>query len=257
MLSAAAGALQQIVAKGALSLGGLLKRKHAAAEAGEIAAAPSAKKQRPGVVVEFKVVLVGDGGVGKTTMATRHASGSFTQKYVPTVGVDIRRLSFETNCGTVVFNLWDTAGQEKFGGLRDGYYMGADAAVVLFDVTSRVTYSNVPKWCADIRNTCGDIPLVLIGNKVDSNDRELKVTQLNWHRSRGIQYYDMSAKTGFNIEKPFLYLARRLCNNQALQFVGDFAGAPSLSPTRAAAAARLERDLALARSVRIDDDDDL
>ncbi len=71
----------------------------------------------------FKLVLVGDGGVGKTTFVKRHLTGEFEKKYVATLGVEVHPLVFHTNRGPLRFNVWDTAGQEKFGGLRDGYYI--------------------------------------------------------------------------------------------------------------------------------------
>ena len=69
----------------------------------------------------FKLVLVGDGGVGKTTFVKRHLTGEFEKKYVATVGAEVHPMDFTTNRGKIVFNVWDTAGQEKYAGLRDGY----------------------------------------------------------------------------------------------------------------------------------------
>lgn len=93
---------------------------------------------------KMKLILVGDGGVGKTTFVKRHRTGEFEKKYEATVGVVVHPLPFYTSVGPVIFNCWDTAGQEKFGGLRDGYYIGGDSAIIMFDVTSRVTYKSVP-----------------------------------------------------------------------------------------------------------------
>ncbi|RLN86733.1 hypothetical protein BBJ28_00012238, partial [Nothophytophthora sp. Chile5] len=111
-------------------------------------------------VPEFKLILVGDGGVGKTTFVKRHLTGEFEKKYVDwyadhacrillycitaTLGVEVHPLTFHTNFGPIRFNCWDTAGQEKFGGLRDGYYIQGQCAIIMFDVTSRITYKNVP-----------------------------------------------------------------------------------------------------------------
>ena len=72
--------------------------------------------------VQFKLVLVDDGGTGKTTFVKHHLTGEF-EKYVATLGVEVHPLVFHTNRGPIKFNVWDTAGQEKFGGLRDGYYI--------------------------------------------------------------------------------------------------------------------------------------
>lgn len=69
--------------------------------------------------------------------------------------------------GTICFNVWDTAGQEKFGGLRDGYYIQGQCGIIMFDVTSRITYKNVPNWHRDLERVCENIPIVLCGNKVD------------------------------------------------------------------------------------------
>lgn len=75
----------------------------------------------PASAPTFKVVLVGDGGVGKTTFVKRHISGEFEKRYIATMGVEVHPLKFFTNFGPIVMNVWDTAGQEKLGGLRDGY----------------------------------------------------------------------------------------------------------------------------------------
>lgn len=211
----------------------------------------------PSQPVEFKVILVGDGGVGKTSLCKRHVSGEFQKSYIPTLGVQVHAMKFSTNCGEVVFNVWDTAGQEKFGGLRDGYYVHAQCCIVMFDVTSRVTYQNVPKWVDDVWRVCPGIPIVLVGNKVDVAERQVKAQQITYHRKKGIQYYDISVMSNFNFEKPFLYLARTLAGQKDLTFVGNFAKAPEIQmPAETANALEQQRRLAEAQSVAINDDDD-
>ena len=171
------------------------------------------------VVPHFKCVLIGDGGVGKTTFVKRHLSGEFEKKYVPTMGVEVHPLSFHTNCGEIIFDVWDTAGQERFGGLRDGYYVQAQCAIIMFDVTSRTTYKNIPNWHRDLERVCGRIPIVLCGNKVDIKDRKVKSKHITYHRKRALQYFDLSAKSNYNFEKPWLWLAKALAGMPTLRFV--------------------------------------
>ncbi|ORZ33352.1 P-loop containing nucleoside triphosphate hydrolase protein [Catenaria anguillulae PL171] len=177
-------------------------------------------------VPTFKLVLVGDGGTGKTTFVKRHLTGEFEKKYVATLGVEVHPLTFQTNYGVICFNTWDTAGQEKFGGLRDGYYIQGQCAIIMFDVTSRITYKNVPNWHRDLVRVCENIPIVLCGNKVDIKERKVKAKAITFHRKKNLQYYDISAKSNYNFEKPFLWLARKLVGNQNLEFVA----APALAP---------------------------
>jgi GTP-binding nuclear protein Ran len=92
---------------------------------------------------------------------------TFLMRFVATLGVEVHPLTFSTNFGTICFNVWDTAGQEKFGGLRDGYYIQGQCGIIMFDVTSRITYKNVPNWHRDLERVCENIPIVLCGNKVD------------------------------------------------------------------------------------------
>jgi len=181
-------------------------------------------------VPTFKLILVGDGGVGKTTFVKRHLTGEFEKKYVATLGVEVHPLGFHTNYGPIVFNVWDTAGQEKFGGLRDGYYIQGQCAIIMFDVTSRMTYKNVPNWHRDLVRVCENIPIVLVGNKVDVKDRKVKAKAITFHRKKNLQYYDISAKSNYNFEKPFLWLARKLVNQPNLTFVES----PALKPPEVA-----------------------
>lgn len=177
-------------------------------------------------VPEFKLVLIGDGGVGKTTFVKRHLTGEFEKKYIATLGVEVHPMPFFTNHGQVLFNVWDTAGQEKLGGLRDGYYIGGHCGIIMFDVCARITYSNVPKWYKDLTRVCEAIPIVLVGNKVDVKDRKVKAKQITFHRKKNLQYYDISAKSNYQFEKPFVWLLRRLVNDANLMLVE----APILAP---------------------------
>jgi len=108
--------------------------------------------------------------------------------------VEVHPLVFYTNRGPIRFNVWDTAGQEKFGGLRDGYYIQGQCAIIMFDVTARVTYKNVPNWHRDLVRVCENIPIVLCGNKVDIKDRKVKAKSIVFHRKKNLQVINKRGK---------------------------------------------------------------
>lgn len=175
--------------------------------------------------MEYKLILVGDGGVGKTTFASRHLTGEYEKKYIATIGVQLSTVSFDTNMGKIIFNIWDTAGQEKFGGLRDMYYEKSDCAILMFDLSSRITYKNIPKWYSDISRVCGKIPMTLVGNKYDVNERKVKPKSLKFKKDN-IDYCEISCKTNNNFEIPFLKLIKRLLNDDSVKFVKPIADLP-------------------------------
>ncbi|KAI8112624.1 hypothetical protein M9434_003945 [Picochlorum sp. BPE23] len=210
----------------------------------------------PDGVPSFKLVLVGDGGTGKTTFVKRHLTGEFEKKYEPTIGVEVHPLDFTTNRGKIRFYCWDTAGQEKFGGLRDGYYIHGQCAIIMFDVTSRLTYKNVPTWHRDLCRVCENIPIVLCGNKVDVKNRQVKPKQVTFHRKKNLQYHEISAKSNYNYEKPFLYLARKLVGDPNLHFVEQVALAPPEVQIDVNQQAEYEKQLAEAAAMPLPDGDD-
>ncbi|GFP88587.1 GTP-binding nuclear protein Ran-2, partial [Phtheirospermum japonicum] len=101
-----------------------------------------------------------------------------------TISVEVHPLDFTTNYGKIRFYCWDTAGQEKFGGLRDVYYIRGNCAIIMFDVTARVTYKNVPTWYRDLCRVCDNIPIVLCGNKIDIKNRQMKAKQVTFQERR-------------------------------------------------------------------------
>ncbi|KAF9539136.1 GTP-binding nuclear protein gsp1/Ran [Mortierella hygrophila] len=186
----------------------------------------------------FKLVVIGDGGTGKTTFIKRHLTGEFEKKYIATIGVEVHPLEFYTNYGTILFETWDTAGQVRFGGLRDSYYINGQCAIIMFDLTSRITYKSVPNWYRELTRICDSIPIVLCGNKVDVKERKVKPKSIDFHRKKDLQYYEISAKSNYNYEKPFLWLAKKLVGSEDLVFVKM----PALAPAEVAVDAALLRE---------------
>jgi GTP-binding nuclear protein Ran len=96
----------------------------------------------------------------------------------------------------------------------------------MFDVTSRITYKNIPKWYKDLTRICENIPIVLVGNKVDQKDRKVRARQITFHRTRNLQYYDISAKSNYQYEKPFLWILKTLVGDPNLYLTESISLAP-------------------------------
>ena len=116
----------------------------------------------------FKFILVGDTGVGKTSLIGRFVSGHFNADHQFTVGVEFASKSVVINGKCIKLQIWDTAGQEEFKAVTRSYYRSSAAALVVFDTTRKDSFRNVARWVEDIRNNGKkDAVLVLIGNKID------------------------------------------------------------------------------------------
>ena len=165
----------------------------------------------------YKIIVVGDANVGKTTFVERHLTGEFKKNYEPTLGVDVHPLFFNTNYGRIIFDVWDV-GQE---GLLDGYFTQANGTILFFDVHNIDSYKNLEKWYNDTKRVTGDVPVVVCGNKTDLKGRVVRPKQITFHRRHNAMYYDISARSNYNYEKPFLHLARQLTGHLDLEFVAQ------------------------------------
>lgn len=147
----------------------------------------------------YKILFLGDGGVGKTTFVKRLCENKFEQRYIATLGVDVRPMRKED----AIFNIWDCAGQEKFGGLGDGYYIQSQGAIFFFDLTSRLSLKNLGKWVRDCGRISGNIPMVVVGLKSDIaeiSDEEVR------QYIKNTPFIKLSSKTGENVEEPLRVL---------------------------------------------------
>lgn len=170
---------------------------------------------------ELKLVIIGDFGVGKTTFLTRILTGDYEKRYIPTIGAEVYRISFWTNRGNVLLCVWVMAGQDKLSFLSEKYYAGAQGGMIMFDVTSKMTYKDVDKWYRDLIRVCENIPIVLVGNKVDVKDRKVDAEMVCCHRKYNMQYFEVSVKNRFQIEKPFLCLCRKMLRDPFLCFISQ------------------------------------
>jgi GTP-binding nuclear protein Ran len=168
----------------------------------------------PGTIIHpsFKIILDGAAGVGKTAFINRHKYETFKKTYSPTQGVNVTVLTFSTSIGQITFKVWDLAGDERYRGLGEGYYVDAKGLIAMYDLSD---HTNVTKNAA-LRAIQGhpDLVPVLCGNKVDT----LAMDDI-WQSPPGLPYYEVSAKTDRNCKTPFLVLARALTNTPDLTFI--------------------------------------
>jgi small GTP-binding protein len=153
----------------------------------------------------FKVVFIGDEGVGKTSLITRYATSAFRTDYLPTIGANIvaKEVSVEGRIVTII--IWDIAGQEKFSVVRDKYYTGASLATVVYDVAASSTLKSVKAWLNDLNSYAPKrIPLILVGNKIDLPDRVVSKDEgEKLAKEIHAVFIETSAKTGENVRKLF------------------------------------------------------
>ncbi|XP_016972746.1 ras-related protein Rab-26 [Drosophila rhopaloa] len=162
-----------------------------------------------------KVIMLGDSGVGKTSLLIRFRDGRYVPSYfLSTVGIDFRNKVVVVDGTRVKLQIWDTAGQERFRSVTHAYYRDAHALLLLYDVTNKTTYDNIRAWLGEIREYAQeDVVIVLIGNKADCSGSERQVKREDGERlgrEHNVPFMETSAKTGLNVELSFTAVARQL-----------------------------------------------
>jgi len=163
----------------------------------------------------FKVIVVGDGAVGKTALVIRFSEGRFQDHYKMTIGVDFAIKMVEIGGKKVKLQIWDTGGQERFSYIRPLYYKGAMGVIYVFDITNRQSFDNVEKWRKEVTDYCGGIPALLVANKCDLPDKAVTVDEAT---TMGVHvngpFYEASAKTGDQVDNLFTALAKILMQQE-------------------------------------------
>ena len=155
----------------------------------------------------WKIVVLGDGNVGKTSLVTYYTKRTFKEFYQPTIGAQfsIKELELDQNTAVKLF-LWDVAGQAKFAAIRKMFYEKASAALFVFDITSRQSFDSIETWQKDLINALGeDFPSALVANKMDlvANREVSSEEAFEKAADLGMLYYEISAKTGDGVDDAF------------------------------------------------------
>uniref|UniRef100_A0A7S2N4U8 Ras-related protein Rab-1A n=1 Tax=Helicotheca tamesis TaxID=374047 RepID=A0A7S2N4U8_9STRA len=166
----------------------------------------------------FKLVLIGDSGVGKSCLLLRFADDAFTESYISTIGVDFRFRTVKIDKKTVKLQIWDTAGQERFRTITSAYYRGADGIIMVYDVTSKDSFDHVNDWMKEVNRYASEGTCkLLVGNKSDRTaDKIVKEEEAKEFADElGIAFLETSAKSAKNVEEAFLTMAGELIKQRA------------------------------------------
>mmetsp|Transcript_2244 Transcript_2244/g.6665 ORF Transcript_2244/g.6665 Transcript_2244/m.6665 type:complete len:208 (-) Transcript_2244:296-919(-) len=181
----------------------------------------------------FKLLLIGDSGVGKSCLLLRFADDTYTDSYISTIGVDFKIRTVDLEGKTIKLQIWDTAGQERFRTITSSYYRGAHGIIIVYDVTDMDSFNNVKQWLSEIdRYAAPNVNKLLVGNKVDLTSKKVVSTEMakEFADSLGIEFLETSAKNSTNVEKAFMTMAGEIKNRMASQPAPAPAGGTKLSP---------------------------
>eukprot|EP01088_Endostelium_zonatum_P020036 TRINITY_DN71_c0_g1_i1.p2 TRINITY_DN71_c0_g1~~TRINITY_DN71_c0_g1_i1.p2 ORF type:complete len:210 (-),score=48.33 TRINITY_DN71_c0_g1_i1:706-1335(-) len=166
----------------------------------------------------LKLLIIGDSGVGKSSILLRFTDDEFDDEQACTIGVDFKTKVMNVDGKAINLTIWDTAGQEKFNALTSSYYRGTQGIILVYDVTRKNTFEHLTHWLNEIDLYCNSNPAVilLVGNKVDiSNIREVsKEEGFEYARSKAMLYIECSAKAQIGIQQAFEELVTKVLENR-------------------------------------------
>ncbi len=178
----------------------------------------------------IKTLLIGDGAVGKTTLRRRYMGERLDSNYIMTIGADfsVKREIIPEHDIEITYQIWDVAGQPRFGQIRSGFYKGARGALLVFDLTRADTFNNCGRWLNELQGSLRTVvPFLLIGNKLDIRSQSptgisaeqgqkyaSKLNEITKRFGFEVEYYETSALTGENVNQAFLTLGKKILDKQ-------------------------------------------
>jgi len=185
----------------------------------------------------FKVVLIGDSGVGKSNLLSRFTRNEFNLESKSTIGVEFATRSIQVDNKTIKAQIWDTAGQERYRAITSAYYRGAVGALLVYDIAKHVTYENVNRWLKELRDHAdSNIVIMLVGNKSDLRHLRAVPTEeaKQFAAENSLSFIETSALDASNVELAFQNILTeiyRIVSNKALENKGGDVARPSPGET--------------------------
>lgn len=172
-----------------------------------------------GKKLRYKITVIGDGRVGKTSLISKYTLGAFDTDYVETIGAQFSKYDKQVDGDNIRLLFWDIAGQDSFDFLRPSFYRDSDAAIIVFSLEENQlgnrSFKNLTNWHREVNQFCGDIPIVLFANKVDlisEDEIDRSKIQKIVKKNKFLDYYITSAKTGKGVHNAFNTIIERLYN---------------------------------------------
>ena len=166
--------------------------------------------------IKFKILVLGDSSVGKTTLLLKYVDGYFPTLYVATIGVEFKTKKINVDGIDITLQIWDTAGQERFRSVTKSFLKGADGIIYVYDVTNKESFDNLKTWINTAEESITDFKKIIIGNKIDIEDKKKVSTEMleKFCEKQNLKGLETSAKNGTNVNEMFELLTKMIIDRK-------------------------------------------